>query len=149
VRRPGGNDHDVSDGSFDRLLADGEADVPILDDERLLVRMPVQVRAAAGQIPAGEKDTLASCSWPLNVKAFSLAGSRLALITYSLRSLLIEDLPTFPDLTPSPASSILPGASLVRRPVGEVDDARAERPGIHELQGFLTFTVLEEALPAA
>src|SRR5215207_168556 len=41
------------------------------------------------------------------------------------------------------------GTLLAHRSVGEVEDARAERPRVHELQGFPISVVLEEALAAA
>ena len=37
---------------------------------------------------------------------------------------------------------------LVCRPVGEVDDTRGEHPGVHELQDFPVYPLLEEALSA-
>src|SRR5215210_4929582 len=48
----------------------------------------------------------------------------------------------------SSISRTRPGTLLARRPVGEREDARAERPRVHELQGFPISAVLEEALPA-
>src|ERR671915_37402 len=39
-------------------------------------------------------------------------------------------------------------ASALCRPVGEVEDARAERLRVHELQRFPIAPLLEEALPA-
>jgi hypothetical protein len=37
---------------------------------------------------------------------------------------------------------------LVCGPVGEVDDTRGEHPGVHELQDFPVYPLLEEALSA-
>jgi hypothetical protein len=52
-----------------------------------------------------------------------------------------------PHLTISQACLAEPLLALVRRPVGEVDDTRVERPRIYEFQRLTVVPVLEEALP--
>ena len=46
----------------------------------------------------------------------------------------------------APLGAAEPLLPLVRRVVGEVDDTRAERPRVHEFQGFSIYAILEEAL---
>jgi hypothetical protein len=50
VWRPARNDDDLSRRSLERLLAEGEAHLPIQDYERLFVRVAVQARSRAGSV---------------------------------------------------------------------------------------------------
>src|SRR3712207_5860000 len=54
--RGAARDHDdVAGRRLDRALTDGEEDVALLDDERLLVGVPVQLRTGAGPVVAEEE----------------------------------------------------------------------------------------------
>jgi hypothetical protein len=55
VRRPGRDHDDLPCSRLDRLLADGEADPPALNDEGFFVGMQVQLGARPGRVAAEEE----------------------------------------------------------------------------------------------
>src|SRR5215207_4572858 len=147
VRRPRRDDDDLSRRRLYSVLADGEAHLPFLDDERLLVRVPMQARPRAGTIAADKERDV--CPVLVAVEPGGIFTAREPVdVDHVVTSIAGHRCP--PNLVLSLISRATPGALLtLGRPVGEVEDARAKRLRVHELQRLLISSFLKETLPTA